>query len=143
MTGVVWIGISFFIILNLSNHSISLKLNEQSSYSSFTFKHILFGQQIGFCRSEHYEHYPKCINMNLDLEKNCKNILPILEIIFFLLSTECSIWSSGDTSDVMGYYHFTEYSMTSEHHWDITVQTEAKCHCYQIRLNLNKENGKK
>ena len=45
---------------------------------------------------------------------------------FFLLLTECSIWSSSDTSDVMVDDHFTEYSKTSEHHGDITVQTEAK-----------------
>ena len=61
---------------------------------------------------------------------------------FSLLLTECSIWSSGDTSDVVGDDHFTEYSMTSEHHGDITVQTEAECHCYQIRLYLNIENDK-
>ena len=54
----------------------------------------------------------------------------------FLLLTECSIWSSSDTSDVMSDDHFTEYSMTSEHHRDITVQTEAECHSDQVRLNL-------
>ena len=43
-----------------------------------------------------------------------------------LLFTECSIWSPGDISDVMGDEHFTEYSMTSEHHGDITAQTEAE-----------------
>ena len=45
---------------------------------------------------------------------------------FSLLLTECSIWSSGDTSDVVDDDHFTEYSMTSEHHGYITVQTEAE-----------------
>ena len=39
-------------------NSISLKLNEQSSYSSFTLKQILFGQQNVFCRTT-FEHYQK------------------------------------------------------------------------------------
>ena len=58
---------------------------------------------------------------------------------FFLLLTECSIWSFGDTSDVVGDDHFTEYSMTSEHHGDITVQTEAEWQRNQIRPKLKGE----
>ena len=63
-------------------------------------------------------------------------VLPICKIIFFLLLTECSIWSSSDTSDVMVDDHFTEYSMTSEHHGDITVQTEAEGNSYQLWVYL-------
>ena len=59
-----------------------------------------------------------------------------------LLLTECSIRSSGNNSYVVGDDHFTEYSMTSEHHGDITVQTEAESYCYQIRLDLNCEENK-
>ena len=61
-----------------------------------------------------------------------------LNISFFIFEVfpECSIWSSGDTSDVMCDDHIAEYPMTSEHHGDITIQTEAKCNCYQIWLNL-------
>ena len=45
---------------------------------------------------------------------------------FSLLLTECSIWSSCYTSDVMSKDHLTEYSMTSEHHGDIAVHAEAE-----------------
>ena len=54
----------------------------------------------------------------------------------FLLLTECSIWSFGDTSDVVSDDHFTEYSMTSEHHGNIAVQTEAEGKSYQLWLYL-------
>ena len=57
--------------------------------------------------------------------------------------TECSIWSSGDTSDVVGDDHFTEYSMTSEHHGDITVQTEAELSSYQMGIKLKRQNSDK
>ena len=56
-----------------------------------------------------------------------------------LLLTECSIWSSSDTSDVVSDDHFTEYSMTSEHHRNITVQTEAEGKSYQLWLYLCQE----
>ena len=65
-----------------------------------------------------------------------------LNISFFIFEVfpECSIWSSGDTSDVVSDDHFTEYSMTSEHHGDITVQTEAECYHYQRGFDLKNLN---
>ena len=56
--------------------------------------------------------------------------------------TKCSIWSPSNISDVMVNDHFTEYSMTSEHHGDITVQTEAELSSYQMGIKLKIQNFK-
>ena len=78
--------------------------------------------------------------MNANANANEDEVSTNLRNNFFLLLTECSIWSSGDTSDVVVDDHSTEYSMTSEHHGDITVQTEAECYHYQRRFDLKISN---